>query len=172
MMELRIKNISKTYGKSKKALSNVDISLTPGIYGLLGPNGSGKSTLMNIITDNLKADRGCVYYDGDPISKLGSKYREKIGYMPTTTSTKPKALRTRWAEKSTKERRLSEQDLGPAQFFLQRFTTAWAAWKPIAKVRSSTYLATSPSPAFMLPANPPEAYTVPLDLALVPSLTA
>lgn len=32
---------------------------------------------MNIITDNLKADRGCVYYDGDPISKLGSKYREK-----------------------------------------------------------------------------------------------
>ena len=82
MMELRIKNISKTYGKSKKALCNVDISLTPGIYGLLGPNGSGKSTLMNIITDNLKADRGCVYYDGDPISKLGSKYREKIGYMP------------------------------------------------------------------------------------------
>lgn len=55
MMELRIKNISKTYGKSKKALCNVDISLTPGIYGLLGPNGSGKSTLMNIITDNLKA---------------------------------------------------------------------------------------------------------------------
>ncbi len=52
MMELRIKNISKTYGKSKKALCNVDISLTPGIYGLLGPNGSGKSTLMNIITDN------------------------------------------------------------------------------------------------------------------------
>ena len=82
MIELRIKNISKTYGKSKKALCNVDISLTPGIYGLLGPNGSGKSTLMNIITDNLKADRGCVYYDGDPISKLGSKYREKIGYMP------------------------------------------------------------------------------------------
>ena len=35
MMELRIKNISKTYGKSKKALCNVDISLTPGIYGLL-----------------------------------------------------------------------------------------------------------------------------------------
>lgn len=29
-----------------------------------------------------------------------------------------------------------------------------------------------PIPAFMLPANPPEAYTVPLDLALVPSLTA
>lgn len=38
MMELRIKNISKTYEKSKKALCNVDISLTPGIYGLLGPN--------------------------------------------------------------------------------------------------------------------------------------
>ena len=27
MMELRIKNISKTYGKSKKALCNVDIRI-------------------------------------------------------------------------------------------------------------------------------------------------
>ena len=59
------------------------------------------------------------------------------------------------AEKSTKERRLSEQDLGTAQFFLQRFTTAWAAWKPIAKARSLMCPATNPSRAFM----PPEKST-------------
>ena len=44
--------------------------------------------------------------------------------MPTTTSTRPKVLRTKWAEKSTKEPRPSEQDRGIAQSFRQRFTTA------------------------------------------------
>ena len=67
--------------KAKSSLQRRHKSYTGNIWVTI-PNGSGKSTLMNIITDNLKADRGCVYYDGDPISKLGSKYREKIGYMP------------------------------------------------------------------------------------------
>ena len=81
-MELLVKNINKTYGKKKRALCDVTMSFTPGIYGLLGPNGSGKSTLMNIITDNLKADGGEVLYDGQSIHKRKGAYRAKIGYMP------------------------------------------------------------------------------------------
>lgn len=81
-MELFVKNINKTYGKKKRALCDVTMSFTPGIYGLLGPNGSGKSTLMNIITDNLKADGGVVLYDGQSIHKRKEAYRAKIGYMP------------------------------------------------------------------------------------------
>ena len=81
-MELLVKNINKTYGKKKRALCDVTMSFTPGIYGLLGPNGSGKSTLMNIITDNLKADGGVVLYDGQSIHKRKEAYRAKIGYMP------------------------------------------------------------------------------------------
>lgn len=81
-MELLVKNINKTYGKKKRALCDVTMSFTPGIYGLLGPNGSGKSTLMNIITDNLKADGGEVLYDGQSIHKRKEAYRAKIGYMP------------------------------------------------------------------------------------------
>lgn len=81
-MELLVKNINKTYGKKKRALCDVTLSFTPGIYGLLGPNGSGKSTLMNIITDNLKADGGVVLYDGQSIHKRKEAYRAKIGYMP------------------------------------------------------------------------------------------
>lgn len=81
-MELLIKNISKSYVKNKKALCEVNMCFTPGIYGLLGPNGSGKSTLMNIITDNLKADKGIICYNGKDIHKLKQMYREKIGYMP------------------------------------------------------------------------------------------
>ncbi len=80
-MKLVLDKISKSYGKNK-ALSEFSAELTPGVYALLGPNGSGKSTLLNIVTDNLKADSGKIYYDGEDILKLGAKFREKLGFMP------------------------------------------------------------------------------------------
>lgn len=83
MPTLEIKNISKIYKKGTvKALDNFSVTLTPGVYGLLGSNGAGKSTLMNIITDNLNADNGDVFYDGENIKKLGKNYRSILGYMP------------------------------------------------------------------------------------------
>ncbi len=83
MPTLEIKNVNKTYKKGTiKALDDFSVNLTPGVYGLLGPNGAGKSTLMNIITDNLNADRGEVLYDGENIKKLGKDYRSVLGYMP------------------------------------------------------------------------------------------
>ena len=82
-MELKIKNLSKTYKKGAvKALDDFSITLTPGVYGLLGPNGAGKSTLMNIITDNLNSDSGEVIYNGENIKKLGKDFRAVLGYMP------------------------------------------------------------------------------------------
>lgn len=82
MTTLEIKGISKTYKKGTvKALDDFTASLTPEVYGLLGPNGAGKSTLMNIITDNLNADSGEVLLDGENIIKLGSDYRDILGYM-------------------------------------------------------------------------------------------
>ncbi len=80
-MELKLSHISKSYGKNK-ALSDFSMTFTPGIYALLGPNGSGKSTLMNIITDNLKADAGEIFFDGENVKKMGARFREKIGFMP------------------------------------------------------------------------------------------
>lgn len=80
-MELKLEHISKSYGKNK-ALSDFSMTFTPGIYALLGPNGSGKSTLMNIITDNLKADAGEIFFDGENVKKMGVRFREKIGFMP------------------------------------------------------------------------------------------
>lgn len=80
-MELQLQNISKFYGKNK-ALSDFSMTFTAGIYALLGPNGSGKSTLMNIITDNLKANSGNIFFDGENVRKMGGRFREKIGFMP------------------------------------------------------------------------------------------
>lgn len=82
-MELRIDGISKTYKYGEvKALQQIDTVLTNGVYAILGPNGAGKSTLMNIITDNLSADSGCIYYDGQDVKRMGEKYRNMLGYMP------------------------------------------------------------------------------------------
>ncbi|MBQ7965058.1 MAG: ABC transporter ATP-binding protein [Ruminococcus sp.] len=83
MPTLEIKSISKTYKKGVvKALDDMSVTLTPGIYGFLGPNGAGKSTLMNIITDNLNADEGEILYDGENVKKLRKDFRSKLGYMP------------------------------------------------------------------------------------------
>ena len=80
-MKLELNHISKAYGKTK-ALTDFNAALEPGIYALLGPNGSGKSTLMNIITDNLKANKGEIVFDGQNVKSMGVRFREKIGFMP------------------------------------------------------------------------------------------
>lgn len=66
---LEVKNLTKNYGE-KKALIDVSFKLENGLYGLLGQNGAGKSTLMNIITDNLLADTGTIYWNGEETKKL------------------------------------------------------------------------------------------------------
>ena len=63
-MRLCIDSITKFYG-SNLALDRFTALLEPGIYALLGPNGSGKSTLMNILTDNLDADSGEIFYESE-----------------------------------------------------------------------------------------------------------
>ncbi len=80
-MELEIKNVSKSFGKTK-ALFNVNITFSEGIYGILGQNGAGKSTLIHLITDNLKRETGKILFDGVDIKRLGKKYRSMVGYMP------------------------------------------------------------------------------------------
>ncbi len=80
-MELQIKHVKKSYGH-KQALKDVNLLLSPGIYGLLGPNGAGKSTLMNILAGNLSPTAGEIYLDGMEIRKMGKTYRQKLGYMP------------------------------------------------------------------------------------------
>ena len=66
--ELTISQVTKIYGNDKRALNEVSLVLTPGVYGLVGPNGAGKSTLMNILTQNLRQTSGTVSYCGEAVS--------------------------------------------------------------------------------------------------------
>ena len=80
-MELRIEHLTKSYGK-KIALNDFSATLSNGIYGLLGPNGAGKSTMMKILTENLSADEGKVFVNGNLSEDMGAAYRSLLGYMP------------------------------------------------------------------------------------------
>ena len=80
-MELEIREISKHY-KDKKAVDNVSLTLTPGVWGLLGANGAGKTSLMRMIAGIVKPTSGEILYDGLPIWTLREKYREVFGYLP------------------------------------------------------------------------------------------
>lgn len=78
---LKFENISKTY-KNFTAVSNINLELKQGIYGLLAPNGAGKTTLIKMLVTLISPSSGLITYNGEPIQKLGELYREQIGYLP------------------------------------------------------------------------------------------
>lgn len=80
-MELEMQHISKSY-KDKKAVEDVSLRITPGVWGLLGANGAGKTTLMRIVAGIMKPDSGQVLYNGVPIGVLKESYRDIFGYLP------------------------------------------------------------------------------------------
>ncbi len=80
-MEVDIMNISKSF-RDKEAVSNVSVKLKPGIWGLLGANGAGKTTLMRMIVGIMEPSAGTITCEGIDISKMGGRYRERIGYLP------------------------------------------------------------------------------------------
>lgn len=80
-MELCIDRLTKQYG-AKLAVDRVELSLGPGVYGLLGANGAGKTTLMRMICDVLAPTSGEIRYNGREIGKAGEEYRGILGYLP------------------------------------------------------------------------------------------
>lgn len=80
-MELSIENLSKQFG-SKRAVSQISLTLQPGVYGLIGANGAGKTTLMRMVCSILDPTSGQILCNGTGIDKLGDRYRDFLGYLP------------------------------------------------------------------------------------------
>lgn len=78
---LEIRNLVKRYGDFT-ALKGISLTLETGVYGILGANGAGKSTFLNLLTDNIKRTSGEILYNGTEILKLGSWFRQLVGYTP------------------------------------------------------------------------------------------
>ena len=67
---LKIKNLTKIIN-GFKIIDQVTATFLPGrITALIGPNGAGKTTLFHLITGELKADGGEIFYRGKRLSAL------------------------------------------------------------------------------------------------------
>lgn len=64
---LELRGITRTF-PGVVANDGVSLAVRPGeIHAVLGENGAGKSTLMKIIYGALAADRGEIFWDGEPV---------------------------------------------------------------------------------------------------------
>ncbi len=82
MQQLQIENLTKTYRNGVKALDNVNLNISAGMFGLLGPNGAGKSTLMRTLATLQAPDAGRVLFAGDDILQHPQTLRKQLGYLP------------------------------------------------------------------------------------------
>ena len=72
--------LTKTYGKEKTALDNVDLHVSFGrIVGLLGPNGSGKTTLIKLANGLLQPSAGSIRIAG---MTPGPDTKAIVSYLP------------------------------------------------------------------------------------------
>ena len=89
-MDLYLSNLSKTYSNGVKALKNVSINISNGMFGLLGPNGAGKSTLMRTVATLQEPDTGEASLGDIDLLKNPIELRKILGYLPQSFGVYPK----------------------------------------------------------------------------------
>jgi len=89
-MQLRIRNVSKTYPNGVRAVANVSLTIPVGMFGLLGRNGAGKSTLMRIIATLQEADAGSIHLGDVDVLHQQDEVRKTLGYLPQSFGFHPK----------------------------------------------------------------------------------
>ncbi len=87
---LKVKNLSKVYGKGESqvtALDRVSLTIEKGEFtAIIGPSGSGKSTLLHAIAGVDKPTRGKIYLEGQNVyggnnEKLAIFRRRQVGLI-------------------------------------------------------------------------------------------
>lgn len=79
---IKIKNVSKTYNGSHKAVDNISLNIEPGqIVGFIGPNGAGKTTTIKMLTGILKPDYGTININGIDINDNPIAAKKQFGYV-------------------------------------------------------------------------------------------
>lgn len=88
MHNIYVSKIRKRY-KKRDSVKKISFKLSQGeIVGLLGPNGAGKTTTFQIITGDVRADSGKVFFDEIDITDypMHKRARLGIGYLPQEPS--------------------------------------------------------------------------------------
>ena len=80
---LDIQGLTKTYGKTKKAVDNLTLSVCAGdIYGFIGQNGAGKTTTLRSVAGILPFDEGEIYIDGHSVKAEPVACKQITAYIP------------------------------------------------------------------------------------------
>lgn len=83
MNVIDIKNLTKTYGKSR-GIDGVTLSVKQGeIYGFIGPNGAGKSTTIKVLLNLIFPNSGEAKIFGLDCVTDTTKIKEDLGYVPS-----------------------------------------------------------------------------------------
>lgn len=70
----------KKYFGEIHAVDDVDLKVgRRELLSIIGPNGAGKTTLINVLTGNLPADSGEIYFEGKKITRMPVHSRIKLG---------------------------------------------------------------------------------------------
>ena len=84
MTTIMMQTLNKVYHGGVYALNNVDLTIPPGMFGLLGPNGTGKTTLIRILAGIVRPTSGTIRigaYDGDT-ERGRTAVKRMLGYLP------------------------------------------------------------------------------------------
>ena len=76
---LELDNVTKRFGRVVIA-EDLSFAVGPGdVVGIVGPNGAGKTSLFGLISGDLAPGAGEVRFAGQPITKLDSAARCRLG---------------------------------------------------------------------------------------------
>ena len=80
---IEIKNVSKTYNGTKKALENITFNVNDGeIFAFIGHNGAGKTTTIKLIVGILDFESGEILINGKSIKESPIECKKDIAYVP------------------------------------------------------------------------------------------
>ena len=80
---LEIKNFSKSYQKSVKAVDGLSLTVSAGeIYGFIGHNGAGKTTTIRAVAGVLDFEEGEIYVSGRSVRDDPVGAKSAVAYIP------------------------------------------------------------------------------------------
>lgn len=93
--EIKLKDVSFSYDKSKKLIEHLSLNVKPGQkVAIVGPTGSGKSTLINLLMRFYDVDKGSILIDNQDIYEVTRRsLRHEFGMVLQETWLKSGTVR-------------------------------------------------------------------------------